>query len=909
MAPPRRRTRKDADQDTKPAMGKPTAIATESGRGKRRKVNPSQNTRAAAAEPNRGESLMSEETIDNQQDPESRGEWTAQLSLVDQVVANLRTASQPVNAATDYANEVVDSMDGDYTAYGRICGRTWRFLMKKTSIIIGRPRAPSKVLNSDGADMPRSADQPENGSSGGNFDIDIDLGPDHQISRVHAEVTYDTEEAKWKLVVNGRNGALLDDLRLERGDVAVLHSGAVISIMGTQMLFQTPQDELRIHPSIMRQTESDGTETDEQEAEEEEETKEHVRPPPAHAPAGRGTGNNLHSSQNFTQSGSQQNARGSGRGRAAPNSQPGTPLTNRSGTTQPRSKQSPAYSRGMMLESTEDIDFSLDSSKDLKPPHSYAALIGDAILSTEDHQMALANIYQHIKDNYAFYRHNGGGWQNSIRHNLSLSKVFEKVPRRTDEPGKGMKWQIAAEHKEDYLKKRSVSARRGGRRINSSVPNSPAAGPSIQTKRLQGVINAPAESSRGVKRPSTADSEQLTSPHSLTPPPKRQHLADDSFTPERNPKARHHESSMPGYTNGRALAFTPKNARTQPSIVTNDAANATGGPTSAEPVSATSTHSAATSGIQALTEAAAATANSPPSLLATGNRNSTFHGYDGALTTFATPLINRQQPHLPPPSTARMPSHYAQLSSPAPFWKYADMVPNTPMDLKRLNGWSPIKKEKNLSDAENEAGDSEENEGDDTVLALEGENVKKIGSQDMEMSDAADATTKKPSDDDDSSMPQPSSPPLLSDPKGDDAEDELQDMSPSRTISRPVSSREDPKYRNPFPKLDFNAQPKFDNADKKLGANTNGNIKSTTGLSFDSAQSAMQRGTTAGGFGGAQGGGDEEEGIDLAKGFQKIGSFHRNLHANAVPLGHHPSQQRRSEAPPSVRMGMGMNGL
>ncbi|KAF2834942.1 fork head transcription factor, partial [Patellaria atrata CBS 101060] len=103
------------------------------------------------------------------------------------------------------------------------------------------------------------------------------------------------------------------------------------------------------------------------------------------------------------------------------------------------------------MESTEDtVDYSLDENKDIKPPYSYAVLIAQAILSAEDEQMTLNNIYEYIKKHYSYFRYSEKGWQNSIRHNLSLNKSFDKVPRKTDEPGKGMKWMIHPEKRDSF---------------------------------------------------------------------------------------------------------------------------------------------------------------------------------------------------------------------------------------------------------------------------------------------------------------------------------------------------------------------------------------------------------------------------------------------------------------------------
>nr|ASM47587.1 forkhead box J1 [Leptochiton asellus] len=97
----------------------------------------------------------------------------------------------------------------------------------------------------------------------------------------------------------------------------------------------------------------------------------------------------------------------------------------------------------------------------VKPPYSYATLICMAMQETQKQKITLSAIYNWITENFAYYRMAEPSWQNSIRHNLSLNKCFQKVPRRKDEPGKGGFWRINPEFSDSFengvFKKRRCS--------------------------------------------------------------------------------------------------------------------------------------------------------------------------------------------------------------------------------------------------------------------------------------------------------------------------------------------------------------------------------------------------------------------------------------------------------------------
>lgn len=330
--------------------------------------------------------------------PEKRGsnddrpQFDDPADLINAVISTLQTPEEKTYVSQNYSN--VKNTATEVQAYAKIAGCDWTFYVKSLAVSIGR--------NTEGASTNQST-------------IDIDLGPAKVVSRNHANITYNLELRCWELKVLGRNGARIDGTKIPVGEshATPLHSGAIIDVGGTQMMFILPDSPPTISEKMLSIC-------------------------LAKYKA------NLAKVAKPNQSGYPQQHTIPVVNHRAPSFQ----MFDKAHLT-----QSPSALSATSLQSNLDQDLSKEEAKDMKPPYSYATMITQAILSNPDGVMSLAEIYNWIASHYAYYKYSKTGWQNSIRHNLSLNKAFEKVPRRPNEPGKGMKWQISESYKEEFMNK------------------------------------------------------------------------------------------------------------------------------------------------------------------------------------------------------------------------------------------------------------------------------------------------------------------------------------------------------------------------------------------------------------------------------------------------------------------------
>ncbi|KAI6785766.1 meiosis-specific transcription factor mei4 [Emericellopsis cladophorae] len=199
-----------------------------------------------------------------------------------------------------------------------------------------------------------------------------------------------------------------------------------------------------------------------------------------------------------------------------------------------------------------------------KPPLSYAQLIGTAILRSPNRRLTLNQIYTWISDTYTFYNIKETGWQNSIRHNLSLHKGFEKVERPKEDPGKGHYWMIVPGCESEFLRRKP--ARKGTQSAENLPvmstrlePSRPATAPALEPSLPPPVPQA-RQPARATEEPRLPSSD-ATIPESDGPTPEelseRPSVPNSSFRrPAQSPAPHGLHSSPPVARHNRTHSAT-----------------------------------------------------------------------------------------------------------------------------------------------------------------------------------------------------------------------------------------------------------------------------------------------------------------------------------------------------------------
>lgn len=299
---------------------------------------------------------------------------------------------QPPVVSTQFANETnfQENAHG-ITAYAKVAGCNWTYYVKDLVIRIGRPPDTRPGTGTAGSPTPPPL-KPED-------TVHIDLGPSKLVSRNHAIISYDGDNTDgvhdWRIHVIGRNGVKIDDDSYKKDSIVVLRSGSVIEIGGVQMMFVLPNKTPVIATSIMRRARLREYIIDEEVPLEFGPVKKEFGPD--------ATINGLTTPSALADGDAPVTAVATTGGKR---SRSNTQIGGIGG-----SATAPIYQRGVLLEMTEDMDYSQDALKEIKPPYSYALMIAQAILSSETEQLTLSSIYQFIMDKYSFYRHSNMGWQ------------------------------------------------------------------------------------------------------------------------------------------------------------------------------------------------------------------------------------------------------------------------------------------------------------------------------------------------------------------------------------------------------------------------------------------------------------------------------------------------------------------
>jgi len=82
---------------------------------------------------------------------------------------------------------------------------------------------------------------------------------------------------------------------------------------------------------------------------------------------------------------------------------------------------------------------------DGRPQHTLPVILRCAILGSPRRRLTIREIYAAMEDKYSYYKTAGPTWKQSVRHHLSLNRLFERQTRPVTDPGFGSYWTVNLE--------------------------------------------------------------------------------------------------------------------------------------------------------------------------------------------------------------------------------------------------------------------------------------------------------------------------------------------------------------------------------------------------------------------------------------------------------------------------------
>ncbi|KAI0673655.1 hypothetical protein C8Q78DRAFT_969151 [Trametes maxima] len=79
---------------------------------------------------------------------------------------------------------------------------------------------------------------------------------------------------------------------------------------------------------------------------------------------------------------------------------------------------------------------------DGRPQHTLPVILRCTILGSPRKRLTIREIYAAMERKYPYYKTAGPAWKQSVRHHLSLNRLFERQPRPPSDPGFGSYWTV-----------------------------------------------------------------------------------------------------------------------------------------------------------------------------------------------------------------------------------------------------------------------------------------------------------------------------------------------------------------------------------------------------------------------------------------------------------------------------------